>query len=280
MHGKVCLITGANRGIGKVTALELARLGAEVVMVSRDRELGAAARNKIIDATGNPAVELLVADLASMAQVRHLADTFLANHDQLHVLVNNAGLAKHDRVLTEDGYETTLAVNHLAPFLLTHLLLNVLKTSAPARIVNVSSMMHQWGTIHFDDLMGEQHYNMHSAYSQSKLASVLFTCELARQLDGTGVTANCVHPGTVRTDMFREYTGFMGLMTNHLWRPFMKSPDKGAATSLYLATSSKLDGITGKYFANCREKRPSRSSRNKDLARQLWEVSQELVDRS
>jgi NAD(P)-dependent dehydrogenase (short-subunit alcohol dehydrogenase family) len=277
MHGKICLITGANRGIGKATTLELARLGATVVMVSRDQELGTAARSEIVDATGNQTVELLVADLASLSQVRQLAASFLERHDRLHVLVNNAGLAKHDQVLTDEGYETTFAVNHLAPFLLSNLLLDTLKASAPARIVNVSSMMHQWGSIHFDDLMGKRHYNIHQAYSQSKLASVLFTCELARRLADTGITANAVHPGTVRTDMFREYTGFMGLMTQHLWRPFMKNPEKGAATSIYLASSPDVEDVTGQYFANCREKRSSHVSRNKDLARQLWEVSEKLV---
>ncbi|UCD39248.1 MAG: SDR family NAD(P)-dependent oxidoreductase, partial [Fidelibacterota bacterium] len=173
MNGKVCLVTGANRGIGKSTALELARMGATVVIVSRDEQLGRAACDDIINASGSQSVELLVADLSSLGQVRQLATSFQERYGQLHVLVNNAGLAKHDRVLTTDGYETTFVVNHLAPFLFTNLLLETLRASAPARIINVASMMHQWGTIHFDDLMGERHYNMHTAYSQSKLACVL-----------------------------------------------------------------------------------------------------------
>ncbi|MFB0516803.1 MAG: SDR family oxidoreductase [Candidatus Neomarinimicrobiota bacterium] len=277
MNAKVCLVTGANRGIGKATALGLARMGATVVMVSRDRQLGEAAREEIRQATGSLKVDLLVADLASLPAVREMAASFKEHHPRLHVLVNNAGVVKRHRTLTEDGFETTFAVNHLAPFLLTNLLLEILKASAPARIVNVASMVHQWGKIDFNDLQGEKRYTMNKAYNQSKLANVLFTYELARRLEGTGVTANCVHPGMVVSDLGREYTGFMALMANKLWRPFMKSPQQGAATSIYLASSQEVAGVTGKYFANQRAKKSSRASYDQETARRLWEVSKQLA---
>jgi NAD(P)-dependent dehydrogenase (short-subunit alcohol dehydrogenase family) len=277
MHGKVCLITGANRGIGKASTLALAHMGATVVMVARDPALGTAARDEIIQATGNQSVDLLVTDLASQEAVRQLAAEFRERHSQLHVLINNAGLTKRHHLPTKDGFETTFAVNHLAPFLLTNLLLDLLKASAPARIINLSSMVHKWGGINFENLQGERGYNMHVAYNQSKLANVLFTYELARRLEGSGITANVVHPGMVASDFAREYTGFIGFMAQKGWRPFMKSPKKGAATSVYLASSPEVEGITGKYFANCRVKKSSRASHNEALARRLWEVSEQLT---
>jgi NAD(P)-dependent dehydrogenase (short-subunit alcohol dehydrogenase family) len=277
MHGKVCLITGANRGIGQATVLALARMGATVVMVARDPALGAAARDEIIETTGNENVDLLVADLASLAQVRQVAADFQERHTQLHVLINNAGLTKHDEVITEDGFETTFTVNHLAPFLLTNLLLDLLKSSAPARIINVNSMMHKWGRIDFDNLQGERGYNMYLAYNNSKLANMLHTYELAWRLEGAGVTVNAVHPGMVATDFAREYTGFIGFMANKGWRIFMKSPEQGAATSVYLASSPDVEGITGKYFANRRAKRSSRLTHDRELAEQLWVTSEQLT---
>jgi NAD(P)-dependent dehydrogenase (short-subunit alcohol dehydrogenase family) len=277
MHGKVCLITGANRGIGKATTLALARMGATVVMVSRDKKLGAAARDEIIQTSGNPSVDLLVADLADLAQVRQLAADFSERHTQLHVLINNAGLTKHDKVLTKDGFETTFAVNHLAPFLLTNLLLELMKDSKPARIINVNSMVHKWGRINFADLQGERSYNMYVAYNNSKLANMLFTYELNRRLNGAGVTANAIHPGMVATDFAREYTGFIGFMAQKGWRPFMKTPEKGAATSVYLASSPEVEGVSGKYFVNSREKKSSQLSQNRELAERLWGVSLQLT---
>ncbi len=277
MKGKVCLITGANRGIGKATALGLARRGAAVIIHCRSRQLGETAREEIIAETGNGAIEVMVADLASLEAVHHLAEEVKRRHITLHVLVNNAGLAKRRHTLTEDGLETTFAVNHLAPFLLTHLLLDTLKGSAPARIVNVGSMVHRWGKIDFCDLMGQRHYSMGRAYNQSKLANVLFTRELARRLEGSGVTVICVHPGMVVSDLGREYTGFMGLLANKLWRPFMRSPEKGADTVIYLASSPDVAGVTGKYFANRRAVRSSKASHDPALAQRLWEVSERLT---
>lgn len=277
MKGKVCLITGANRGIGKATALGLARTGAAVVMVCRDRELGETARDEIVYETGNRAVNLMVADLASQRAVRQLVEAFIRTRQPLHVLINNAGVARRRRTLTEDGLETTFAVNHLVPFLLTNLLLDTIEGSAPARIVNVASMVHRWGKIDFDDLQGAERYNMGKAYYQSKLANVLFTYELARRLDGTGVAANCMHPGLVATDFSREYTGLQGLMAKKFWRTFMRSPERGADTVIYLASSPDVEGVTGKYFANRRAVRSSRASNDPALARQLWEVSERLT---
>ena len=277
MKDKICLITGANRGIGKSAARELARLGARVVMVCRDPQLGQAAREGIMQDTGNLAVELLTADLSDLEEVRRLAEAYQARHNTLHVLVNNAGVVKRHRVITPDGHETTFAVNHLAPFLLTGLLLDTLKAGAPARIVNVNSMVHRWGRIDFDDLTGQARYGMHRAYNQAKLANLLFTRELARRLDPAGVTVNAVHPGMVATDFGREYTGLTGLMANRFWRPFMKSPARGADTVVYLASSPEVEEVSGRYFANRKARRPSRASRNLKLARRLWEVSEELV---
>ncbi|KKK66203.1 hypothetical protein LCGC14_2966450, partial [marine sediment metagenome] len=231
MKGKVCMITGANSGIGKTTALGLVKMGTTVVMVCRNRNRGEAAMDEIKAQSGNESVELMIADLASQKSIRQLVKDFTDKYQQLHVLINNAGVAKANRTLTVDGIETTFAINYLAPFLLTNLLLDALKASTPARIVNVSSMVYKWGTIDFDNLQGEKRYDMDKAYNQSKLAIVLFTYELARRLQGTGVTVNSLEPGLVATDFGREYTGFKRLMTTKIWRPFMKSPEKGAETS-------------------------------------------------
>lgn len=193
MTGKICLITGANSGIGKATALGLARMGAIVVLVCRDESRGKAAMTEIKAESRNEAVDLILADLSSQASISQLVADFNGRYQQLHVLIDNAGVAKAKRTLTVDSIETTFAVNHLAPFLLTNLLLDVLKASVPSRIVNVSSMVHRWGEIDFDDFQGEIRYNMDKAYNQSKLANVLFTYELARRLEGTGVTVNALN---------------------------------------------------------------------------------------
>lgn len=277
MTGKVCMITGGNRGIGKTTALGLAKMGATVVMVCRDQSQGKAAVNEIKTESGNECVDLLVADLSSQAAIHQLVDDFKSRYQHLHVLINNVGVVLKNRSETVDGIETTFATNHLGPFLLTDLLLGELKGSAPARIVNVSSLVHRWGRIDFDDLEGKNRYNMDRAYQQSKLANVFFTYELARRLEGTGVTVNCLEPGIVATDFGREYTGFKGLMSKKLWRPFMKSPEKGAATSIYLASSPEVEGVSGKYFSNSKQKRSSKLSYNDEIGRRLWEVSEKLT---
>ena len=276
MTSKVCVVTGASQGIGKETALGLARLGATVVAIARDPTRGAAAVTDIKSRSGSEAVRLVLADLSSQEAIRQLARDLAAYYKRIHVLVNNAGAVNMERTVTVDGIETTWAVNHLAYFLLTNLLLPTLQAAVPARIVNVSSDAHRGGAIHFDDLQGERHYSGWSAYSQSKLANVLFTYELARRLGGTGVTANALHPGTVTTGFGKNNPGWLrwGITLAGL---FMIKPAKGAETSIYLASSPEVEGVSGKYFYKCRETRSSPASYDEVIARNLWEISAEMT---
>jgi NAD(P)-dependent dehydrogenase (short-subunit alcohol dehydrogenase family) len=278
MSEKVCLITGATSGIGKATAMELVKMGASVVMVGRDRGRGEAALAEIKEKSANASVDLMLADLSSQQEIHRLAGEFKEAYPRLDVLINNAGLFRSKRITTADGLETTFAVNHLAYFLLTKLLLDVLKASAPSRIVNVSSGDHNNGAIDFDDLQGEKGYKGAKAYSQSKLADVLFTYELGRRLEGTGITANCLHPGAgVRTNFGSGVFGVFGLIVRAL-RPFMISPEKGAETSIYLASSPEVEGLSGRYFVKKAEARSSDVSYDESRARRLWEVSAELTN--
>src|SRR5215217_1244839 len=247
MGKRVCLITGATSGIGKATAMGLASMGASVVMVARDRSRGEAALAEIKEGSANASVDLMLTDLSSQEDIHRLADEFKDAYPRLDVLVNNAGVIRSKRVTSADGIEMTFAVNHLAYFLLTNLLLDLLKASAPSRIVNVSSAEQRNGTIDFDDLQGEKGYKTAKAYGQSKLANVLFTYELARRLEGTGVTANCLHPGVVGTNLGSGVSGIFGFMVRAL-TPLMKSPEKGAETSVYLASSPEVEGLSGRYF--------------------------------
>ena len=276
MSGKVCLITGGSSGIGKATALGLANKGANVVMVGRDRSRGEAARTEVVEKSGNELVDLMLADLSSQESIRQLAEDFTSRYGRLHVLINNAGVFISKRTVTVDGIETTFAVNHLAPFLLTNLLLDVLEASAPARIVNVTSSGERSGTINFDDLQWEGRYSGVRAHNQSKLAMILFTYELARRLEETGVTVNCVHPGVVVTNLGRGSSGSFGLLLR-LMRPFFSSPEKGAETSIYLASSPEVEGVSGKYFAKKAEARSSEQSYDEAAGRRLWQVSAELT---
>ena len=276
MSGRICLITGANSGIGKATAEKLARLGATVVMVCRSRAKGEKAMQGIREKSGNPSLELIQADLASLQSVRALARDYLAGHDALHVLVNNAGVAQVTRSVTADGFETTLEVDYLSQFLLTNLLLGVLKKSAPSRIVSVSSVAHYGGHIDFDDLQMEKGYGVMKAYSRAKLAQVLFTHELARRLEGTGVTANCLHPGAVATNIWGRPLGPLSFLMK-VNRLFLISPEKGAETPVYLASSPEVEGVTGKYFDGGQEKKSSDESYDQELARRLWDASAKLV---
>src|SRR5579863_10050278 len=250
MQGKICMVTGANSGIGKATALALAQMGATVVMVCRDRARGEEAKSEITTKSRNNAVDLLQADLSSQRSIRQLVENFQHHYTQLHVLINNAGAgaAFTGRRETVDGLEMTFAVNYLAPFLLTNLLLDVLKTSAPARIVNVSSNSHKAGYIQMDDLQEEQHYRSMRVYGQAKLAVVLFTYELARRLQGTGVTANCLHPGFVATQFGQSGAGPVFRLLVKVIGSFGTSPQEGAKTSIYLASSPEVEGVTDKYF--------------------------------
>ena len=278
MQGKICMVTGANSGIGKATALALAQMGATVVMVCRDRARGEEARSEIITKSRNNAVDLLLADLSSQQSIRQLVEHFQHHYTHLHVLINNAGAAFTGRRETVDGLEMTFAVNYLAPFLLTHLLLDVLKASAPARIVNVSSASHKSGYIQMDDLQGEKHNRSMRAYPQSKLAIVLFTYELARRLQGTGVTANCLDPGFVATNIGQTGASLPVRLLIKLIGSFGTSPEKGAKTSIYLASSPEVEGVTGKYFVKSLPKRSAAISYDESLQRQLWEQSAKLVN--
>lgn len=273
------MITGANAGIGRATASGLAQQGATVVMVCRNRDLGAAAQDAIKRESGNQAVDLLVADLSSQAAVRQLVADFRARYPHLHVLINNAGIAPVRRSVTVDGIESTFAVNYLAPFLLTNLLLDELKAGAPARVVNVAGDFHRKATIQFDDLMSEQAYNGIRANNQAKLALILFTYELARRLEGSGVTANCLHPGATATDgplNDPDLSWFSGAMYR-LVRVFFQKPEQGAATSIYLASSPEVADVTGKYFIKQRPVASSPESYDMAMAQHLWEVSSQLV---
>lgn len=277
MQGKVCMVTGASAGMGKEAALELARMGATVVIVCRNKERGQIAQAEIQARSNNQKVDLILADLASQSSIREAAQQFKDKYQQLHVLVNNAGATFGKRRLNEDGLEMTFAVNHLAYFLLTNLLLDVIKTSAPARIINVSSDAHAWGYLNFDDLQNERGYGGLKVYGQSKLANVLFTYELARRLQGSGVTVNCLHPGAVASNFGQQDAGLLGVGLK-IVRPFLISPERGARTAVYLATSPEVEGVTGKYFVNCKEHKSARASYDEITQKRLWEVSEQLTE--
>lgn len=276
MRDKVCLITGATSGIGFVTAQALAQRGATVVMVGRDAARGADSVNRVKRATGNDAVDLLLADLSSQAQIADLAQTFLRRYDHLDVLINNAGAIFTERQMSVDGVEMTFALNHLGYFLLTHFLLDVLKSSAPSRIVNVASRAHEGGRIHFDDLQGERRYGGWRAYCQSKLANILFTYELARRLQDTQVTANVLHPGFVATRFGHNNTGAMAWLIRAA-QVMAISEERGAETMIYLASSPEVEGVSGKYFVNSRETRSSSQSYDTAIAKGLWQVSETMA---
>ncbi len=277
MQGKVCVVTGANSGIGKETALALARMGATVVLVCRSEARGTAAQEDIRAQTGNNAVSLVVADFSSQQQVREAAAAILERYDRLDVLVNNAGVTPWERRVTADnGLELIFAVNHLAPFLLTNLLLDRLKASAPARIVTVSSGAHRRVALNFDDLQNEDRYVPFDVYSQSKLANVYFTYELARRLEGTGVTANCLHPGVVSTALFRHLPPFLGFAVK-LARPLLLTPAQGADTVIYLAAAPEVAETSGRYFERREAVESSPVSQDVGAARRLWEASEALT---
>ncbi len=270
---RVWIVTGANSGIGKATALGLARLDGTVVLACRNAERGEAAREEITRATGNDKMSVMIVDMANQASIRSFAQEFRRMHGRLDALVNNAGIFRRHRHVTPDGLEETFAVNYLGGFLLTHLLLDLLKASAPSRVVNVSSSAHEGGRIHFDDLQGEGRYRGFRAYGQSKLAQVLFTYELARRLEGTGVTVNACHPGVIRTNFGRDDWPW----DVHLVRPFFKSPEKGAEAPIYLASSPDVERVTGTYFVKRDPRRSSPASRDAEVARRLYETSLRLT---
>jgi NAD(P)-dependent dehydrogenase (short-subunit alcohol dehydrogenase family) len=281
MQGRTVLITGGNSGIGRETAAGLARIGATVIITSRDREKGQRAAAEIGARSGRQ-VECLHLDLASLASTRAFAADFLQRYDALHVLVNNAGLILGDRRLTDDGFEMTFAVNHLAHFLLTDLLLDRIKASAPARIINVSSRAHRRVSgLDFDDLQADKRYSGLQVYSRSKLANIYFTRELARRLEGSRVDVNALHPGAVATGFARDgdVKGPYGLLVR-LVSPFLKTPEDGARTSIHLASAPELEGVSGKYFSDSKETAPAPAALDDAAARRLWTVSEELIARA
>jgi NAD(P)-dependent dehydrogenase (short-subunit alcohol dehydrogenase family) len=269
MKGKICLITGATSGIGKETALALARMGAAVIFTARNVGKGEATRDQIVTASDNEDIHMLECDLLDLASVYDCCARFKEKYNKLHVLINNAGIWEKKRRPSKDGIESTLAVNHVAPFLMTNLLLDLMKKSAPARIISVSSGLHG-GTINFDDIEFGRRYGGMTAYRQSKLAGILFVKELSRRLSGTGVTANCLMPGFVSTDLFRN----SGFFSRAFVRTFGLSPEKGAETSIYLASSPDVDAISGECFRKKRVAKTSRESNDSALAAKLWELSE------
>jgi len=270
---KTCLITGASAGIGKEMAKQITAAGFDVVMVGRSLDRLKSAAAEIKSAVPAAKTELLAADLSSQSEIRGLASEFKERHGRLDILINNAGVLMPSRKLTVDGIETTFAVNHLGYFLLASLLLETLKASATARIVNVSSAAHQTARLDFDDLQNAKRYSGFFVYCESKLANILFTYELARRLAGTGVTANCLHPGAIATELFRHQNVVVRLGT----QLFLKTPAQGAETGVYLASSPEVEGITGKYFVNKRPARSNKQSYDEAVARQLWDISVEMT---
>ena len=277
MAGKVVLITGGTGGIGKATAIGLAAIGARVGITGRDLARAEQAAADIRSASENPAVDAFAADMTSQAEVRRLAVSVLGAYPRLDVLVNNVGGFWAHRHPTADGLERTFALNHLAPFLLTNLLLDRLKASAPARVVTVSSGAQSMGRIDFDDLQGALNYSGQRAYNQSKLANIMFTNELARRLDGAGVTATSVHPGVVRTNFGAEDQAWFFTIISRVVRPLLKTPAQGAQTPIYLASSPDMDGISGQFFVNRKPKTPNKVAYDTDMTARLWRVSTDLV---
>jgi NAD(P)-dependent dehydrogenase (short-subunit alcohol dehydrogenase family) len=277
MQGRICLITGGTNGIGKSTAQELARMGATVVIVGRNAQKTSQVVGEIRAASGNNTVDSLLADLSSQQEVRRLASDFKSKYPQLHVLLNNAGGTFTTRQLSVDGIEMTFALNHLAYFLLTNLLLDTIKASVPARIINVSSGAHSGGKIDFDNLQGERSYSSFGPYGNSKLANILFTTELARRLEGTGVTGNALHPGLTSTGFGKNNPGLLMKIMGAVVPLIARSPEKGAETSIYLASSPEVQSITGKYFVDCKVTQPAPQATDSAVAKKLWDVSAEMV---
>ena len=277
LSGKIALVTGATSGIGFEASVKLAAMGATLVLVARDRARGEAAVAAVKTRARSDAVSLMFCDFASLSQVRALAAGVMSSHPKLHILVNNAGSASPKREVTEDGIERTFAVNHLAPFLLTNLLLDLLKRSAPAKVINVASSEHRAGTLPFDNLQFEKGgYRVTRAYARSKLANVLFTTELARRLARTGVTANCLHPGAVATKIWSHAPRYVRFVVP-VAKLFMISAEKGADTIVYLAANPEVEGLTGGYYERNRKVTPSPLARDHAIPKRLWDRSAALV---
>jgi retinol dehydrogenase-12 len=276
MQNKICLVTGATNGIGKVTALELAKMGATVIVVGRNPDKTEAVVNELRAQSGSDRVDKALADLSSLAEVRALAENFKRKYSRLDVLVNNAGAYFGKRQVSADGYEMTFALNHLSYFLLTALLLDVLKASAPSRIVNVASDAHRTAPLDFDDLQAEKKFNGLVVYGRSKLANILFTYELAKRLQGTNVTANTLHPGFVATGFGADSGALMRIGIKITARLMGVSVEEGAQTTIYLASSPEVEGVTGKYFQKCKPAQSSAASYDVDARERLWQISEQL----
>ncbi|MBU9710450.1 SDR family oxidoreductase [Evansella tamaricis] len=278
---KIMMVTGANSGMGKATALAFAKMGAHVIMLCRNEEKGIAAQQEIISESKNQKVELFLCDLGKLEDIRRVAQAINEKFPRLDVLVNNAAIITTTRQETKDGFELQFGVNHLGPFLLTNLLLEKIKAGNSSRIINVSSGAHKFGNIDFNDLHTSQRkYRTFSVYGQSKLANILFTIELAQQLRDTGVTVNCLHPGAVSTNLgIDRDTGF-GKTIVRILQPFFKTAEEGADTAIYLATSPEVQGITGKYFINRKPVVTKRTATDRSVAKRLWKVSEELVSKT
>jgi NAD(P)-dependent dehydrogenase (short-subunit alcohol dehydrogenase family) len=283
MDGRTVVVTGGNSGVGKATATALAAAGARTVITARNRARGEEAVADIRRASGSDQVDLVVFDLADLASVGEGAATLLDRYEHIHVLINNAGLVLSDRAVTADGFEATFAINHLGPFHLTQLLTDRLLASAPARVVNVASTAHRSARagVGFGDLQSKLHYRGMQVYGRSKLANILFTNELARRLPSTQVTANSLHPGTVATGYARDgdASGFLAFGVKVI-KPFIRTPEQGARTSVYLASSPEVAGVTGRYFVSCRPRTPSVAARDEDAAGLLWSISEEMVEQA
>ncbi len=272
VKNKIVLITGATSGIGKETARGLAELGATIVFTTRDNLKGEKTKKELIAATNNENIHMLKCDLASFESIKNCCKEFKSKYDKLHVLINNAGVWDFKRRESKDGIENIFATNYLAPFLMTNLLLDVLKKSNPSHIINVTSGMH-YGTINFDDIEFKQKFSGAKAYRQSKLGLILYTRLLAKKLEGTGVTVNTVHPGMNKTDLGRDASGFSRM----IFKMMGKDPKIGAETSIYLASSPEIENITGEYFAKKEIKKSSKESYDMDLAKKLWDVSEKYL---
>lgn len=278
MNGKVVMITGANSGIGKETAIELAKMGANIVMVCRSRKRGEKALEEIKEMANSEKIELYIADLADQRSIRSMVERFKKSHDKLHVLINNAGVMLSKRTTTPEGYESTFAINHLGHFLLTNLVLDMLKASSSARIINVSSSAHKFAKLNFDDIDNEHKYRGYRTYANSKLFNILFSYELARRLEETGITVNALHPGVIRTNLGKNNTNKLIKLMSFIFRLFMMSPEKGARTTVYLASSPEVENVNGKYFVNRKQKKSSKISYEQTLQNKLWEISADLTN--
>jgi NAD(P)-dependent dehydrogenase (short-subunit alcohol dehydrogenase family) len=285
MKGRIYVITGSNSGIGKETAIGLAKMGATIVMVVRDQERGEKARTEIVKQTGNNSVDLMICDLSSMSSIRHFAEEFKKKYDRLDVLINNAGAVFNKREVTPEGFERTLAVNYLGPFLLTHELMDVLKSSAPSRIINVSSGLAKDGKVDLDDLQSEKNYPRTKAYSRrhapvydnAKLMVMMFTYELARRLKGSGVTVNVLMPGFTATNLGKSSGSLTSSIMFTMVRPMQQSAKKGAETSVYLASSNEVKDITGKCFTKKKETKTCPASYDEELQKRLWSKTESML---